>query len=97
MPRRVPRRPENDHAAVAEYVLVRGQRLDLPLFIDPALEARDIGALHRRRRGDLVPVTLSDEQRRVRERRELAGMVGVKVTDADELHLIGRDVELLQT
>src|SRR5262245_38267341 len=49
MPGRVPRRPENDHSAVAEYVLVRGQRLDLPLFIDPALEARDIRALHRRR------------------------------------------------
>src|SRR5215813_15465697 len=96
MPRRVTRRPENDHAAVAEYVLVRGQRLDLPLFIDPALEARDIGALHRRRRGDLVPVALADEQRRGRERRELAGMVGVKVADADELHLIGGNTELFQ-
>src|SRR5438094_10056220 len=96
MARRVTRRPQNDYAAVAEHVLVRAQLLDLPLFIDPALEARDIGALHRRRRGDLVPVALADEQGRVRERSELAGMVAVKVADADVLDLLGRDLELLQ-
>src|SRR5215470_8442135 len=38
MARRVTRRPQHDHAAVAEHVLVRGQGLDLPLLIDPALE-----------------------------------------------------------
>src|SRR5262245_21093645 len=42
MARRVTRHPENDHAAVAEHVLVSGQRLDLPAFADPALEAGDI-------------------------------------------------------
>src|SRR4030095_14906178 len=47
-------------------------------------------------RVNLVPVALADEQRRARERRELAGMVAVKVADADELDLVGRDVELLQ-
>src|SRR5206468_10148024 len=73
MARRVTQRPENDHAAVAEHVLVPGQRLDFPFFIDPALETRGIGALHRRRRRDLLPVALADEQRRVRERRELPG------------------------
>ena len=96
MARRVTRHPEHGHAAVAEHVLVPGQRLDLPLLVDPALEARDVGALHRRRRGDAVPVALADEQRRVRERRELAGVVAVEVADADELDLVGRDVELLQ-
>src|SRR6185295_1862379 len=96
MARRVTRHPEHDHGAVAEHVLVHGQRLDLPLFIDPALEARDVGALHRRRRGDPVPVALADEQHRVRERRELAGMVAVKVADADVLDLLGRNAELFQ-
>src|SRR5262249_36069840 len=63
MARRVPRHPENDHAAVAKHVLVRGERLHLPLFIDPAFEARDIRALHRRRRNDALPVSLADQQR----------------------------------
>src|SRR5207302_3991393 len=60
MARRVTRRPENDHAAVAEHVLVHGQRLDLSLLVEPGLEARDIGGLHWRRRGVLVPGALAD-------------------------------------
>src|SRR5580765_4260106 len=94
--RRVTRHPEHDHAAVAEHVLVPGQRLDRSVFADPALEARDIRALHRRRRDDPVPVALADEQRRVRERGELTGMVAVKVADADVLDLLGRNLDLLQ-
>src|ERR1700730_3501268 len=96
MARRVTRHPQNDHAAVAEHVLVPGQRLDLPAFADPALEARGIGAWHRRRGDDPVPVAFSDEQRGVGERLELAGMVAVKVADADVLDLLGCDRQLLQ-
>jgi hypothetical protein len=41
-------------------------------------------------------VALAVEQRRVRERRELAGMVAVKMADADVLDLLGRNLKLLQ-
>ena len=91
---RVARRADHDHAAVAEDVLVRGLRLNLAALGDPHFEAGGVRATHRGIGCDAVPVALADQQRGAGERRELAGMVGVEVADADELHLLGLYLDL---
>src|SRR6266516_8182485 len=89
VPGRVAGRADHPHRAVAPNVLVERQRLDLAgIRARPVLEARLVRALHRRDCRDAIPVALADEQRRIRERRELAGVVGVEVADADVFHLL---------
>src|SRR5262245_13811393 len=79
---RVPRRIQHDHAAVAEHVLVERHRLDLALALDPVRERNRIG--HGRGfAGQHVPVALTDQQRRLRKRGDLADVIGVIVADAE--------------
>jgi tripartite-type tricarboxylate transporter receptor subunit TctC len=92
--RRMARRAQHHHRAVAEHVLVGGLRLDLAGAAEPVLEARDVRARHGLGRGERLPFLLADEQRRVRHRVQLAGVVGVEMADADILHLLGLDLEL---
>src|SRR5437773_1873669 len=89
VPGRVAGCADHPHRAVAPNVLVERQGLDLAgIRAHPVLEARLVRALHRRDCRDAVPVALADEKRRIRERRELAGMVAVEVADADVFHLL---------
>ena len=53
-----------------------------------------LGAGHGLWRGDPSPLALADQQRGVGERAELAGVVGVKMADADLLDLLGLDLQL---
>ena len=96
MARRVPRRAQHDHRAVTEHVLVDGQRLDLALAFDPALERLDVHAFSRLGAGDRVPFLAADQQGCFRKRRNLAGVIGVIVADADIFDLLGFDVDLRQ-
>ena len=96
VPRRVARGAQHHDRAVAEHVLVRALWLDLALLGDPLLEALRVRTAHRRAGVDAVPIALADKQRRVPERPELAGVVGVEMADADVFHVIGIDVDLLQ-
>src|SRR6185369_8402917 len=77
-----------------EDVLVARLRLDLAAAADPRREGGDVGAGHRLGRRDRRPLALADQERRVRQRAELTGVVWVKVADADVLHLLGQDLEL---
>src|SRR5262249_61506454 len=52
-----PRRPQHDHAAVPEYVLVERKRFDLALALGPVLEWLEVDTLGRLRAGDRVPLT----------------------------------------
>jgi hypothetical protein len=54
----------------------------------------DVGARHRFRRGERRPLALADQKGRARQRAELAGVIGMEVADADELHLLRPDLEL---
>jgi hypothetical protein len=92
VPRRMAGRTQDHDGAVAEHVLVQRQRLDLAARADPLLEAIDVRPRHLR--VDAVPISLADEQRRVGERTELPGVVGVEVADADVLDLLRGDLEL---
>ena len=67
MTRRVPRRAEHDHGAVAEYILVKGKRFDLALAFNPAIERLKVYAFGRLRTGNGIPVALTNQQRRPRK------------------------------
>src|SRR6516162_9055243 len=89
MARRVPGRVEHDHAAIAEHVLVVHERLDLVLTLGPTLEWFVVHALGRVGARDPIPVALADQQQRLGKRRDLAGVIGMIVADADIFNLIG--------
>ena len=91
---RMPRRVEHDYAAVAEYVLVVHEQLDLVLALGPTLERLVVYALGRIGARDLIPVALANQQQRLRKRRDLARVIGMIVTDSHISNLIGLEVEL---
>jgi len=93
---RVPRRAQHDHRAVTEYVLVGGHRLDLAVAFDPIRERREVHACGRLRAGYRIPVALADQERRLRERTDLAGVIGVIMADADKCNLLGLELDLRQ-
>ena len=69
-------------------VVVR-ERLDLVLAFGPAVEWFVVHALGRIGTRDLIPVALADQQQRLGKRRDLAGVIGMIVADADIFDLIG--------
>src|SRR3546814_10122138 len=71
------------HPPIAEHVLVAFERLDLASPGQPVAEAR-LGGLPDL---DHFPVALAGEQGRVREIRDLAGMVVMIMADADIGHV----------
>ena len=85
---RVTGRVEHDHGAVAEHVLVAGTGSTLP---PPLIQLANgaVLALRRLGVGQHVPVALADQQRGLRERADLAGVVTVVVADGDVLDLSG--------
>src|SRR5262245_17681633 len=85
---------QHDHAAVAKDVLVSRKRFNFATSADPVRELSVVDTGRGRGRTENVPVAFADEQRRLWERAYLASVVAVVVTHADELHLIGRDLEL---
>src|SRR5262249_29064646 len=44
--------------------------------------------------GETVPIPLADQQGRLGKLIRLADVIGMEVADADELHLLGRDLQL---
>ncbi len=94
MARRVARHVEHHDGAVAEHVFVLRDLLGFACAVEPVLERRRIGRARRRRALEHVPVALPDQQRRLRERSGLAGVIAVIVADADILDLLGLDLQL---
>ncbi len=87
-------RIQHDHAAVAEHILVVGERLDLAFALDPAGKRRCVDALRRCRGRDRLPVAFADQQQSLRKRGDLPGVVGMEMADADIFDLIGVKFEL---
>ena len=86
----------DDHRCVAKDVLVAAQRFHFAAAVHPMPERCDICACHCRRRIDAVPVTLTNQQACSRKGGQLSSMVGMEVADANELDLLGFDLQLGQ-
>lgn len=86
----------DDHCCVAKYILVAAQRLHLAAAVHPMPKRCDICASHCRRGFDAVPVPLTNQQACSRKVGQLSSMVGMEVADANELDLLGFDLQLGQ-
>ena len=89
-------RVQHQHGAVAKHILVQSQRLDLALAFDPVREWLWVHTRRGLRTGQRIPITLADQERRLRERADLTDVVAMIVADADILDLIGLYVDLPQ-
>ena len=94
MARRVTWRIQHHDGAVAEYVLVPREWLHFAPTADPVREWRGVDGPRRLGVGEDVPVSFTNEQSCLRKGAHLSGVVAVIMTDADVLHVIGRELEL---